>query len=726
MVDTHRLEVHHIVSPHGELRIEVIELRLQVLLALLQAATLLLGSPGIVLLLIHLQSLIQGFVLLFHHLGLNPLALRDAHELVVRHDDTIIIIVLHTVEERLTILELLALGGRIQDAVIGVGSLICGGNLVDIGLHADDNGLVGQAKALHFMRGDTHDKGLTRTNFVIAYATAILQQHPHGILLGGIDILHTLLGLQLLQVKTGEGLVRTVILGPHEAVVLTVIHIRHRLLPFRCLLGDPLGETVADLVNEVCGQLNLVMVGTHDRVTVLLVAHNLVNDWRSVIEGMAQKLYAVIVLRLTMDGVLVTELRGQTTVVQHELIQVRDIGDLDVMLEELRSEHRKVLGGHPTLTEVKIQLVKGDRPWHHTFQSDKALVDTVELGGIVVTGLLTRLDRLNILYLLIDIAGKELLGSLKAAGEGVLSLLREISLGVIIDTSLQLVEQLLNGLVGDLTHIVEIHTAGTVQGGGQRLLCRLNMIQLVGIESHRTMEDVRLDELTLLAVLDTQQVTAHRIEDEGLDILLLVQRTEAAAESIIGAVQLLTQLRMLLMLVALGTVECLIGITHRDIQAQALKQVILNIHRLEGRAIAHIGQHTHLVIVNDNDTVTIMRQELTVEPAWLHRKALLFLLVPHREEIQLQRGGGLCRLRLTVSLLRLGLRLWLSLHLDSLRLLYLRLMVEIQLFVEVIFKEAVKTLCKRIGQLLHRAVELAHDGKLSVLVRTEGMLTQIN
>ena len=82
--------------------------------------------------------------------------LRYLAELVVRHNDTIVVVVLDVVEETH------AVGGRkvflrsVQNPRVGICRLIGGGNLRNIGFQPDNHRLVRQVQTLHFMRGDAH------------------------------------------------------------------------------------------------------------------------------------------------------------------------------------------------------------------------------------------------------------------------------------------------------------------------------------------------------------------------------------------------------------------------------------------------------------------------------------------------------------------------------------------------------------------------------------------
>ena len=71
----------------------------------------------------------------------------------------------------------------IQDAGIGIGSLISCRYLSDIGFQSYYHRFLRHAETLHFVRCDAHDECLARAHLVIAYSSTVLLDHPHTILL---------------------------------------------------------------------------------------------------------------------------------------------------------------------------------------------------------------------------------------------------------------------------------------------------------------------------------------------------------------------------------------------------------------------------------------------------------------------------------------------------------------------------------------------------------------
>ena len=471
----------------------------------------------------------------------------------MRHDDAVIVVVLHPVEEVLPVGKVFLRG--IEDAVGGIGRLIGGGNLRDVGLHADDDGLVGQAESFHLVGGDAHRHRLAGADLMVADAAAVLQQHPHAVLLGLVDVANLVLAdSQPLQVKAGECLMTAVIAGTDKTVVLPVVHIGQVLLPLVRMTVNPLGEAVANLVNLAGRQLYLLMVRPHDGVAVGLVADALVDDWNSVIQGMAQQVLAVVGLRLARHGKLLCELGTLVRYVHHELVKLWGIAYLDVGFEELGGELGEIALGHPALAEVEVQLIVCNRTWAHGQQgmirAGQLIIITVKMLFAIVP-----LKKLNLFN---DIAGKELVGDF------ILSVHR-----IVIYALLQLVAQLVPGKVADGGHVFQVNAACTVQRGGERINSRLHMSVLVDIERDGTEEDVSLHEVAVLAVLQCERITALNIHQEKPGILSLIQVAVLADEAVIVGVQVLAKVGLFLPLFCLLLVQLLVGIPYLHVELHA-------------------------------------------------------------------------------------------------------------------------------------------------------------
>ena len=205
MVDAHLLEVHHIIRARLDGVFHFLQFRFKVVLALFQPFQ---HRPRHVLALLP-----QDFEVFLHRVKLRLQdallqlrRLRYLAELVVRHDDAIVVVVLDVVEETH------AVGGRkvflrsVQNPRVGICRLIGGGNLRNIGFQPDNHRLVRQVQTLHLMRRNAHYQRFTGSYLVVADSTAVLFEHPDAIHLRRIDALDTP-ACQSFEVEVGKGLV---------------------------------------------------------------------------------------------------------------------------------------------------------------------------------------------------------------------------------------------------------------------------------------------------------------------------------------------------------------------------------------------------------------------------------------------------------------------------------------------------------------------------------------
>lgn len=182
VVDAHLLEVHHIIRAGLDSVFHLLQLRHKVMLALLQPFQ---HRPR------HIFALLtQYFQIFLHRIKLRLQdallqlrTLRYLPELVVAHDNAVVVVVPDVVEETH------AVGGReilfrsIQDAGVRIGGLIGGCNLRHIRLQADNHRLVRQFQPLHFMCCNAHYQRFTSSNLMVADPASVLFQHPDTILL---------------------------------------------------------------------------------------------------------------------------------------------------------------------------------------------------------------------------------------------------------------------------------------------------------------------------------------------------------------------------------------------------------------------------------------------------------------------------------------------------------------------------------------------------------------
>ena len=193
------------------------------------------------------------------------------------------------------------------------------------------------------------------------------------------------------------------------------------------------------------------------------------------------------------------------------------------------------------------------------------------------------------------------------------------------------------------------------------------MTVLKDIERDGTEEDVGLDKTPILTVLQRQHVTALPVHQQEPGILPVIEAAIANKEIVVVAVQLLTQQRQLHLLLRLLFIKLLVGIPDLHIEPHTPSLVIGQLNRCEGGVIADMGEMAQLPAILNDETVTVMRKEVTGVWTRLHGGLLLLgchLLSPKVKEAELHRLLLLCR---TLLLDRpLTLRHWNSLNLDLL------------------------------------------------------------
>ena len=144
MVDTHQIEVHHVVLRITDSVQKSVNLRLQVTLPALQtllyAATV---APVPAFHSVHRIFQLLHFVL--HHFQFDVLTLRNTTELVVTHNHTVPVVVLHLVEEVHTLLGRVVLGTGIQHLGLRIGGAIRFCNGTHVCLQANNHRLVNQS-----------------------------------------------------------------------------------------------------------------------------------------------------------------------------------------------------------------------------------------------------------------------------------------------------------------------------------------------------------------------------------------------------------------------------------------------------------------------------------------------------------------------------------------------------------------------------------------------------
>ena len=212
--------------------------------------------------------------------------LRYLAELVVAHDDAVVVVVADIIEKAYTVLRRKILFGGVEDTGLGIGCPVCRGYLCHIRLQSDNHRLMGQREAFHFMGGDAHDERFSCSDLVVGDAASVLLEHPDAVLLTGIDGRDAVLAAECLEVEVGESLVRAVVLRTYKAVELAVVEVGEPVLELLRLRFEPFGKTVSYFVDLGIGQLYLLGIAHLDVVAVLVLADTLHHVGYGVVQGM--------------------------------------------------------------------------------------------------------------------------------------------------------------------------------------------------------------------------------------------------------------------------------------------------------------------------------------------------------------------------------------------------------------------------------------------------------
>ena len=182
MIYAHHLEVYGVVLTLGDAVLDVAELDLECLLALLESFE---HSSGDVFAFSSedIKVLFYGVHLLLQDGLLYLQGLRDHPELLVRQNDAIPVVVLDVNKDALAVLlgEIILAGVEYPCIRIGFSEGV--GNVKDVGLEPYDHGLICQSEALHLIGCGTHNERLPGPYFMVTDPSTIGFQHPYGIFL---------------------------------------------------------------------------------------------------------------------------------------------------------------------------------------------------------------------------------------------------------------------------------------------------------------------------------------------------------------------------------------------------------------------------------------------------------------------------------------------------------------------------------------------------------------
>ena len=440
----------------------------------------------------------------------------------MRHDDTIVVVVLDVVEETDTVLCGEILLRSIEDTGIGICRLIGGGNLCYIGFQPDNHRLVCQSQTFHLVCSHTHDECLSRTHLVVAYPAAVLFQHPDTILLTRIDALHSVTGREGFQIQVRKCLMATVILRTHETVELAVIHIRQRVLERLRLFLQPFTESGSNFINLAVGKLYALGIAYLDVVAVLVLADALHHIGTGVVQSMFQQVHTVITAVISLYGKLLPYFHILMTALYGILVQALRVGNVDVRIVELAHIGCINTRRYPAFTEVEVQFLKSNLLRFCFLQCGKRFLDT-----LILTVLLH--PSLDTFRLFNHIACNETVGNLIVLHQW-----------IVVDTTGQGSEQFLFRSVRQATHIVEVYTSVFVQRSRQCLFGCVHMGNGIHGKRNWTLEDVSLHKLTILATLQRQYIPSGGIHHYQLHILSAVQIAVTGYKLIVILVQVAT------------------------------------------------------------------------------------------------------------------------------------------------------------------------------------------
>ena len=383
-VDAHHVEVHHRVLLLLQAVLQLVHPCLQVALALLQTAPLLLRNLVAVAAVESVQRVLQLLQLVVEQVFLNLRRLRNLAELVVRHHDAAIVVVLHAVEE------VHAVAGRVvtllgeEQLVLRVHRGVHLGDGRDVRLHADNHRLVADAHPLHLVAGSTHNKRLAAAHLVVHDTAAQQHEHPDSVQLALVGRPEAVLLLHAVPVHVGERQVAAVVLRLHRAVITSVVLPCQFVLRRLVLTQKPVAVALANLLNLVVRQLHSVgvlllqflvvavgfLLGHNHAALVSLIPHQL---WCRVMQRMCQQVDTVHLVRaLALHAEQAPDFLIRRRRTRHGIhINLLLIPHLDrrptpVHSEEVRGEPLIDACIHPALTQIKVQLLKGYRRRHRS------------------------------------------------------------------------------------------------------------------------------------------------------------------------------------------------------------------------------------------------------------------------------------------------------------------------------------------------------------------------
>ena len=419
-----------------------------------------------------------------------------------------------------------------------------------------------QPQTFHLIGCDTHYQRLAAANLLVGDTADIQFQHPYAVLLRRIQVLYP----QAFQVQVRELLVRAVVLRAHEAVELVVVHVRQPFLELRRLFLQPFGEAVANFINLRIGKLYALAVAHLDVIAVLVLADAFHHVRAGVVQGVLQEVHAVVVAVIAFHQKLVRDFHRLVAARHRILVDVFRIGYPHLRIEQAAHVGGIHARGYPTLPEVEVQVLEGDLFGHGIFQGFKRLF---RLRQHFVS-LMTIHPIFHVGDFLHHVSGDEAVGNLIA-----------ILQRIVEHSSFQGFEYLRLRQITKRLHVGQVHAAVPVQRGGQGFFGRLHSGKCFLREGDGMVEDVRLDELPVLAALQREHVAPRSVHQDELGVVLGVQVAVAHDKLVIVGVQVAAQQGVLLVVFRFVGVEPLVGVAQVDVELCLLRLHPLHVERLE-------------------------------------------------------------------------------------------------------------------------------------------------
>ena len=118
---------------------------------------------------------------------LHLVALWDADELFVAHDNAVVVVVFCSVEELFSVAACVVAFFGEEDACLRICCLVCLCDGADVGFESDDDRFVAEVESFHFVCGDAHDECFSASYFVVADSSAVEEEHPYAVFLAVVD-----------------------------------------------------------------------------------------------------------------------------------------------------------------------------------------------------------------------------------------------------------------------------------------------------------------------------------------------------------------------------------------------------------------------------------------------------------------------------------------------------------------------------------------------------------